>query len=249
MKHLVILILIVSSNYIFSQNNNIKVKYKVVASEGSLESLDEIKNSKIPEYFKGIDNALVTLEFELDANKTKSHFYMIEGISSNEKATRVATIFTGNDEVFVNKSDSSFIKYKNRKGEKYFVSYTPSTNWTLTNESKKIEGFLCYKATIEKTIRQKDNKIKNYIVLAWYCPEIPYPFGPKEFGNLPGLILELQDNKVTFLTSKIDMNVDKLNNLEIKPESKIISESDYNKIVDERKKELFDKLDKYSEKK
>ena len=61
--------------------------------------------------------------------------------------------------------------------------------------------------------------------------------------NLPWLILKLQDNKETFLTSKIDMNVEKLNNLNLITKEKIINESEFNKIAEDRTKELFDKLD------
>lgn len=45
------------------------------------------------------------------------------------------------------------------------------------------------------------------------------------------------------------MNVEKLNNLNLITREKIINESEFNKIVNERTKEVFDKLNKYSEKK
>ena len=248
-KFVSFIIIILSYSNIFSQSDNIKVKYKVLASEGSLENSEMVKNSKVPELYKGIDNALITLDYELDANKTNAHFYLKEGLSLNEKATRIATIFAGRDEIYINKTDEIFIKVKNDNGEKLFISYVPLKNWSLTNESKDIEGFTCYKATIEKTVRIKKDVFKTHTVTAWYCPTIPFSFGPKEYGDLPGIILELQDNKVTYIAYKIDLNISKINNLVIDLKSKIITEGEFNEIVDSKTKDLFDKLDKYSEKK
>lgn len=250
MKSIYLLILTFLSLNIYSQSeNNIIVKYKVFASDGSIENTEMARKSKSPGLYNGVDNALISLEYELVATKTKSHFYKKEGIATNEKATRIALIIAGRDEFYINKKDTSYVKYRKDGAENFYISYRPQANWSLTNESKKIEGFLCYKATIEKTIPQKDKKFKTYTVIAWYCPEIPFSFGPKEFGDLPGLILELQDSKATFLASKIDMNVVKLNNLDLNPKEKVINESEYIKIVEEKTKELFDKLDKYNEKK
>ena len=52
------------------------------------------------------------------------------------------------------------------------------------NQTKVICGLKCHKAVI--------NGIHTKVV-AWYCPEIPYPHGPgSECINLPGLILEYE---------------------------------------------------------
>ena len=76
--------------------------------------------------------------------------------------------------------------------------------WNLINEQKVINGYTCFKATQQKQLKLKKTD-RTYLVVAWYCPAIPIGNGPKEFGNLPGLILELQDGKITFLASKIEL--------------------------------------------
>ena len=43
-------------------------------------------------------------------------------------------------------------------------------------------------------------------VTAWYTPQIPVSQGPGEFWGLPGLILEINDDKTTILCTKIVMN-------------------------------------------
>ena len=57
-----------------------------------------------------------------------------------------------------------------------------SLNWKLSSdETKKIGKFNCSKAML-------NFRGRNYVV--WYTNEIPVPFGPWKFKNLPGLILQ-----------------------------------------------------------
>lgn len=246
MKYVFMTIALILSNYIMSQSNSIRVKYNVFATEGSLENNEKVKNSKVPEIYRGLDNALISLEYELDINNDRSHFFLIDGISINEKPTRIATLFSGKDEVYINKKENSFIKFKNYNGEKYYISYLPSKKWNISNESKKIEGFLCYKATIEVTKRIKKNLFKNHTIIAWFSPSIPFSFGPKEYCNLPGIILELVDDKITFLASKIELKVTDFKDLEVE-KVKIISEEEFNEIIDLKTKSFFERLDKANE--
>jgi len=75
--------------------------------------------------------------------------------------------------------------------------------WTITDESKIIGGFTCFKATANEILEHPNKKFIKPIV-AWFTPEIPVPFGPLHYGNLPGLILELQTEKALFGAEKID---------------------------------------------
>lgn len=89
----------------------------------------------------------------------------------------------------------SFTMNPNKKD--YLVTKKLETNWVLHNESKKINNYLCYKATQEITIKNTKGEFK-HIATAWYCPEIPYSFGPFGYGGLPGLIFELHDKFTSF---------------------------------------------------
>ncbi|WP_124640090.1 MULTISPECIES: GLPGLI family protein [Amniculibacterium] len=59
-------------------------------------------------------------------------------------------------------------------------------NWKLHNEFKKIDKYTCQKATIKKYGR---------VWIAYFTAAIPLPFGPYKFNKLPGLILEVYDDK------------------------------------------------------
>lgn len=62
----------------------------------------------------------------------------------------------------------------------------PQLDWMITEESKEIGGYLCQKAT---------TKFKGRNYEAWFCPEIPIPYGPWKLHGLPGLILAARDHK------------------------------------------------------
>lgn len=63
-------------------------------------------------------------------------------------------------------------------------------NWQIFDESKQWFGYTLKKATTTMYG-------KNWI--AWFTEEIPYAEGPYKFKGLPGLILEIEDDKKRFL--------------------------------------------------
>lgn len=62
-------------------------------------------------------------------------------------------------------------------------------NWKLINETRIINSINCKKAEVRF-------KGRNWI--AWYSPEIPFPYGPMKFSGLPGLIVKITDDKGDF---------------------------------------------------
>ena len=61
--------------------------------------------------------------------------------------------------------------------------------WTLHNEHKTIGKYTCQKATTELNGRKW---------IAWFTSDLPIQGGPYVFDNLPGLILEIQDEEKLF---------------------------------------------------
>lgn len=62
----------------------------------------------------------------------------------------------------------------------------PRQNWIIEEETKEIGGYDCQKATTTF-------KGRNYE--AWFCTDIPLPYGPWKLNGLPGLILSAKDDK------------------------------------------------------
>jgi GLPGLI family protein len=86
---------------------------------------------------------------------------------------------------------------------KFLVS-RPYQKWELHDEIKTIADFTCFKATTFYTVTNSEGKIFKRDFTAWYTPQLPYKFGPVGYGNLPGLIMELQDKNATYGVTKIE---------------------------------------------
>src|SRR5690625_7459245 len=59
--------------------------------------------------------------------------------------------------------------------------------WEIHDEIKEIQGYTCIKATTNIVEPAMD-----FTTTVWYAPDLPFPFGPKEFRDLPGLILAME---------------------------------------------------------
>lgn len=223
-----------------SQEQNITVNYNVYPKLGSIENDPTVKSNKLPDLYKGVDEALKYLEYELVINKNMSHFFLKDILYSDKKIAGLAIGFAGRDSFFCNKDSAFYQKTKYISGEKFTINYVPQTNWVLSSESKKIQGYTCYRATMSKTTMVKKDKFKTRDVEAWYCPELPFPFGPKDNFDLPGLILELYDDKVVFLATKIEFNSYRKIILENK--KNCISEKEFYDINEVKTKEYFEAI-------
>lgn len=85
--------------------------------------------------------------------------------------------------------DKIFTTYKKIDIDYYKYEFSTQLNWKIESEKKEILGFPVQKATTKYGGR-------NWI--AWFCPEIQLSYGPYIFYNLPGLVLEVYDDKANF---------------------------------------------------
>ena len=68
-------------------------------------------------------------------------------------------------------------------------------------------------------------------VIAWYTPEIPYNFGPKDYNGLPGLILELQEDNLLISASKISIKLKEKKLIKTPTQGKKVTLREYDSIV------------------
>jgi GLPGLI family protein len=130
--------------------------------------------------------------------------------------------------------------------------------WEITDETKKIGNYTCTKAIVKikaeelmAKIEQKketskvvsnllDNiKPKDKTITAWFTTEIPVSNGPDNYWGLPGLILEVSDERTTFLCSKITLNPTEAVKIEKPKKGKKISKKEFEKIMDEKMSEMM----------
>ncbi|HJY12372.1 MAG TPA: GLPGLI family protein, partial [Flavobacterium sp.] len=79
-------------------------------------------------------------------------------------------------------------------------------DWSISTESKKIGDYLCYKAVYLKSYMNSKGKNITIPITAWFAPELPYRYGPKEYYGLPGLILELHERYSVFLATEVKID-------------------------------------------
>jgi GLPGLI family protein len=227
----IIIALLLATN-IYGQTNFVKVKYglKIGYDEG-FSNADALKD-----IYAQAQKGAAFVHFELVANKTVSYFKMIETIKNEE--TDFATAFSEASTSFYTAANSNQkMRYANDYLGEFRVNYKEKTEWKLENETKYIDGFLCFKATSEEVVISSERTFKHPII-AWYCPGIPFSYGPKGFNGLPGLILELQVRNITWGASKIELSKeDKI--IEKPTKGKLITEEEYIKMISSPT--LFDK--------
>ncbi len=126
--------------------------------------------------------------------------------------------------------------------------------WKLSDETKKILGYTCYKASKKSkaltrsikmvtsnagniptdTMANKITAPKEIEVVAWYTPDILTPVGPESHSMLPGAILEIDiDNGLTFFKATEIKNSVNTKELKAPTKGKTVTKAAYQKMVQE----------------
>ena len=197
-----------------------------------LEDEKFIKSEVLGKFFLQAIEGAKHLKFELTFNDSISEFKLIKNMALDGENLEIAIIDSrSRKEIYIFKNK---IYHNNSNGlfkENEFLIIDPlNQNWVYTNETKIIDGYTCYKATNEYIV--DNGKIFKHPVIAWFCPQIPISIGPRGYGGLPGLILELQEWNSVFGVEKIAFSND-IKEIVLPKEGKIISEQEYQNKVGE----------------
>lgn len=149
----------------------------------------------------------------------------IYGFSANDLKDETYKI-DGSGSVYMDMNNNEKYSIKNIIDKPFLVKEDLKTlDWNTTDETKEILGYQCHKATYGDTV-------------AWFCAELPIPFGPSGTFGLPGLILELQTNTDSYTAISISTennNIDIVLNLD---KNKAITRKEYAKIQKKKLKEF-----------
>ena len=190
-----------------SQDQKLFVTYKKksILSE-SKKINDSLRFEKVRKFDQKQNDELLNVEFYLTCFKNESLFKVQDVLESDSNRWKKLSIKLGGggDVIYTNFKTKEQLWEKEAFGSLFLVTNNiDSYNWKLINETKRIGKYLCHKAIGEKHIVYKGKK-KKIIIKAWYSPELNYPFGPTEYCNLPGLILEIDDSNIKFYATKIE---------------------------------------------
>lgn len=126
-------------------------------------------------------------------------------------------------------------------------------DWKLTGETKNIGKYTCYKAEYKKEnttqrmsmvggeMKQVEETVTT-TVTAWYTSDIPVSNGPKDYWGLPGLILEVNDGRLTIVCTEIILNPSKKIAIKEPTKGKKVSRKEYQKIEREKSQEMMNRF-------
>jgi len=216
------LLIILVSNSLFSQiiEKTGKIIYEItIAQEDYMK-----KNQNILKNYQRAVESTKNIEFTLTLDGINSHFEVSKNLQLDKYGYGYALSYANYMGEIYQDSISIFTKIDNHIG-KLIIKKPPKKNWKILDEQKVIDGYICYKATNEYIV-ENGVGIFTHPVIAWFCPQLPYPFGPNGYGNLPGLILELQERNVVYGAKKIIFDLNEDIKFDFK-EYKVINEEEF----------------------
>ncbi len=137
----------------------------------------------------------------LDFSNGESLYYVEDIMQVDGKKTfnMNRTSAGGDNKYYKNTKTQEYYMQSSTLGELLLIEIEPK-KWKITQESKKIGKYVCYKAI---DIASKNKKMKPQV---WFTPQIPVSFGPLKFNGLPGLVLLVEMSKRTISASEIVLN-------------------------------------------
>ncbi|MFP2997216.1 GLPGLI family protein [Spongiivirga sp. MCCC 1A20706] len=194
-------------------------------------------------------------EFTLTFNQYESTWKQEAALSSPSAAAGNVMISVigsggGSDVLYKNTKESRFAEKTDLFGKIFLVKDSLSKpEWKLTNETKGIGNYTCYKATWEQKSKkityvnnekQETEEMETRVITAWYTPEIPINNGPDDYWGLPGLILEVNENgDRLMLCSKIVMNPKETITIAEPKKGKKVTKKEYQKIAEKKAEEMM----------
>ncbi|GAB4495608.1 MAG: hypothetical protein OHK0019_25150 [Saprospiraceae bacterium] len=205
----------------FSQNNEgiILFEEKVNVHRSLPPDAEDMK-AMIPEFR--------IHQSELLFNATESLYRNVEEEEEDEPAVgggvtmriqRPEMIFYRN---FSTKRKTDFREFM---GKYYLIEDSlKGGNWKLTGQSKQVLGYNCMSATTTDTVRKRE-------ITAWFTDALSLSAGPQHFGQLPGMILEIDINngETVLAAKKVEFKKLKKGELEAPKKGEKITEAEFQK--------------------
>lgn len=192
MKNIILLLFLICSYLLTAQTNNYKITYKNFKDNIKRDAILYLKENQ-PTVMQTIIASTVPLKIIKD-----STFIDSNGSSVIISGTRNTDYSKFQDEYMkVDHLNNKIEMIKIVLDKKFLITDELNYNWNITNETKQIQNYTCYKATTSF----RGNNFE-----AWFTPDIPVNAGPWKWFGLPGLIVEASDTDKSevYLLEKIE---------------------------------------------
>lgn len=197
----IFLVLFLLPLFLFSQNTK-TFTYGIKSIENKDSKMEEMITSISPNF----RNLITDVQYNLVVKKDSSCFQINKKTIPDDSGAKWFLARAGSNGKIFQTKDSIFEEVNlEHYNKNYIVKDTLTSSWEFYNEQKNIMGYNCYKAVYVKVVVNEYGTFKSDII-AWYCPELPYQFGPIGYGKLPGLIFELQTKNALFGLIKINLD-------------------------------------------
>ena len=245
---------------ISAQNFSGRATYKTHRkSSFELDSTTMAANPGIQEQMEAQMRKMFQKTYILDFTKSESMFKQKQELDgpkvpkSNGAIIMIGGMAGGRDVLYKNIKEKRMANKTDLMGKIFLIKDNlVSYDWELTGETKNIGNYTCYKAVFEKEeesveIKMIDGEVKEEkgmkkrTIVAWYTPDVPISNGPKNFGGLPGLILEVNDGNETIMCSEIVLNPKEVKEIKEPIKGKIVTRKKFAEISLEKTKEMMNR--------
>ena len=195
----------------------------------------------------------------LSFNKSESLYKEDKALESPQMGgMQVVMVDTGGSDIlYKNTKDESFTSQSEVFGKVFLIEdQLEKQDWTLSNETKNIGEYTCYKATYtreqpvvrsfisvngdndQEEDEDTEPEMEEIEVTAWYAPDLPVNNGPARYQGLPGLILEVNDGGLTLMCSKIVLNSKDKIDISKPTKGKKVNQEKFDEIMEKKMKEM-----------
>jgi GLPGLI family protein len=198
--------------------------------------------NKASSLYKTVNYSINDMEFILTFNNSLANYEEIKklGVDDNSSAVQFNRVFSGYSGPYYYDFETNNVT---RKQGKYLIEKKMSTyEWVLTKEKLIINDLTCYKATTTLKLQGRRGELLRPVI-AWYTTDINLSAGPDGFGGLPGLIIQLEVNKVVTTLKKIEFS-DKPVDVKLPTKGKKMTEAEFDALM----KDLTENRSKYYDK-
>lgn len=175
-------------------------KEQVYSKNLSLEKIEMNKSN-----FKELKNFGEGFELEVICNSNNYFFDIPEKLNTDNYSNPYLRLlylgYLGLDESFFH--DKLHHYYTNNLESFITKSSNDILKWQIQDTMVNISGYNCY---VAKPIIDKGSKLEKTVkdLKVWFTNEISLKGGPTRYGNLPGLIIALENNYVKFELLKLE---------------------------------------------